>query len=74
MESNGKDKQKTQLTNFAKYTGIAFQMLATIGIFAFIGYQIDKYNNSKQPIITALVTLIGVVVSLYQVIKSLTKK
>lgn len=61
-------------TNFAKYTGIAFQMLATIGVFAFIGHQIDKNRDSSKPIFTALLGLFGVIVSLVQVVRSLTKK
>jgi len=72
MESSNKDNNKKQLTNFAKYTGIAFQMLATIGVFAFIGYQIDKGRGSSKMIFTAILGVIGVVVSLVSVIKSLS--
>ena len=69
------EQQNTkQATNFAKYTGIAFQMLGTIGVFAFIGHQIDAHRKSEKPIFTALLGLLGVVVSLFQVVRSLTKK
>ena len=67
------NKQKKDASNFAKYSGIAFQMLATIGIMTFIGYKIDENRASKQPIFTAIFGLIGVLVSLIQVVRSLNK-
>lgn len=67
------DGDKKKAASFAKYTGIAFQMLATIGVFAFIGYKIDEHRQSEKSIFTALLGLVGVVLSLYQVIRSLNK-
>lgn len=64
---------KKNINNFAKYSSISFQMLATIGVFAFAGYKIDEYQHTKQPIYTAILGLLGVVVSLYQVVKQLNK-
>ncbi len=63
-----------QANNFAKYTGIAFQMLTTIGLFTFIGYKIDENQPQNKSIYAALLGFVGVVVSLYMVIRSLTKK
>ncbi len=74
MEQPNQDNKDQRGTNFIKYTGIAFQMLATIGLFAFIGYKIDAYRNSAKPIFTAVISLIGVLLSLYQVVKQLNKK
>ncbi|MFI5451013.1 AtpZ/AtpI family protein [Pedobacter sp. UC225_61] len=71
FEDNDKDKQAS---NFAKYTGIAFQMLATIGLFAFIGYKIDENSGNTKSIYTAMLGLLGVVMSLFMVIRSLTNK
>lgn len=69
------EQQKVkQNTNLAKYTGIGFQMLATIGIFTLIGYKIDENSNSKRPLFTALFSLFGVIISLVQVVRSLQKK
>ncbi len=66
-------EQKKGLNNFARYTSISFQMLVTIGLFAFAGYKIDAYRNSKTPIFTAILSLMGVVLSLYQVVRQLNK-
>lgn len=69
------DKQKDKKpANFIKYSGMGFQMLATIGVFAFAGYKIDEYRNSPKPIFTALLGVLGVIVSLYQVVRQLNSK
>ena len=71
---NPKDSEpKKQATNFAKYSGIAFQMLATIGLFSFIGYKIDEHKGGSKFIFTAIWGLVGVIISLYQVVRSLNK-
>lgn len=67
------NENKKNLNNFAKYSGIGFQMLATIGLFAFIGYKLDGYKGNKSLIFTALFSVAGVGLSLYQVVKQLNK-
>ena len=67
------NKQIKNASNFAKYTGVAFQMLGTIGIMTFIGYKIDENRASEIPIFTAVFGLVGVIISLIQIIRSLTK-
>jgi F0F1-type ATP synthase assembly protein I len=67
------NEEKQNVNNFARYSAISFQMLATIGLFAFAGYKIDEYRHSKTPVFTAILSLAGVVISLYQVVKQLNK-
>jgi F0F1-type ATP synthase assembly protein I len=74
MANPDENQEKQQATNFAKYSGIAFQLLATIGIFAFIGYKIDEHRGSEKLIFTAMLGIVGVALSLYQVVRSLNKK
>jgi F0F1-type ATP synthase assembly protein I len=61
-------------TNFVRYTGMGFQMLAVIGLFAFAGYKIDTYRHSDKFIFMAILGLIGVIISLYQVVRQLNSK
>lgn len=68
------NEKKKEVNNFARYSSISFQMIAVIGVFAFAGYKIDAHRNSKTPIFTALLSLLGVVLSLYQVVKQLNKE
>ena len=67
-------KKDNAASSFIKYSSIGFQMLATIGLFAFVGYKIDQHQNNSKPIVAAILSLIGVVISLYQVIKQLDRK
>ena len=69
-----RDPNHKGATNFAKYSGIAVQMLATIGVFAFIGYKIDENRDGSKSIFTAIFGVMGVIISLYQVIRSLNKE
>ena len=73
MRNSEDDQSKKGATNFAKYTGIAFQMLATIALFSFIGYKIDEHKGNEKLIFTAILGLIGVIVSLISVVRSLNK-
>lgn len=73
MNNTDRNPNKKLATNFAKYTGIAFQMLATIGLFCFIGYKIDQNRDSSKMIFTAIFGLVGVIISLISVIRSLNK-
>lgn len=70
----GSEDKRKNTTNFVKYSGMGFQMLATIGLFAFAGYKIDEYRGSEKLIFMALLGLLGVIVSLYQVVRQLNSK
>jgi ATP synthase protein I len=62
-----------RLRSFAKYSGIAFQMLATIGLSAWAGTWLDHHFQTKNPWWTIGLMLFGVLAALYQVIRGLTK-
>lgn len=66
-------ERKKGLNNFAKYSAISFQMIVVIGVFAFAGHKIDVYRNAKTPVFTAALSLLGVAVAMYQVVKQLNK-
>ncbi|RFZ90178.1 AtpZ/AtpI family protein [Mucilaginibacter conchicola] len=55
---------------YAKYTGLAVQMIVVIGIFAFAGYKIDEAAAHETKWVTATLALVGVFVSLYLVIRA----
>lgn len=74
MENNEDEDNVKKTSNIAKFSAIGFQMIATIGLFTFIGYKIDQHRASKTPIITAMFALVGVAIALYQAIKQATKQ
>lgn len=49
-------------------------MLAIIGLFTYIGYRIDESKQAETPLWTALFSLAGVCISIYTVIKAVTRK
>ena len=59
--------------NYAKFIGIAFQMIAIIGLFTFAGYKIDAAANHATKWVTAAMSLAGVFASLYIIIRSINK-
>jgi len=71
MDENEQNKNKRPVNNYLKFTGMGFQMLATIGLFTFIGYKIDESAQHTTKWVTAILSLTGVFVSLYLVIRSL---
>lgn len=60
-------------TSFAQYSGIAFQMLATIGLGVWAGMKIDEWQHNRTPIWTIILSLTAIGASLYLFIKQLTK-
>jgi len=67
------DKNKPYF-NYAKYSGMAFQMLAIIFIGVFGGVKLDKYLGFQKPIFTVLFSLASVVLAIYQMVKDLLRK
>jgi len=67
-ENNDHDDQTN---NLAKFTGIAFQMIVIIGVFTYAGYKIDENAHHTTKWVTAALSLTGVFISLYVVIRSI---
>ena len=68
------NKAAKTLKSYARYAGIGFQMIAVIGLFTFIGYKLDEQREAELPLLTALFSLAGVCIALYQVIRTVIKK
>jgi len=64
-------KQKKPLNKYIRLTGIALQMGITIYLAAYLGKWLDiKYPNEND-LYTIILTLIGVVVSFYSLLKQI---
>ena len=57
----------------AKYSGIAIQMFAIIGLSTWAGIWLDKHFHSTTPWYTIGLTLGGIFLALFQVIRSATQ-
>ncbi len=60
-------------SSYIYYTGLGFQMVATIALFALIGYWLDSRQDSERMLYTGLLALLGVLVSLIGIIRSVLK-
>ncbi|MBF9236095.1 AtpZ/AtpI family protein [Hymenobacter sp. BT683] len=72
-EPADKPTGSSRARSFAKYSGIAFQMLGIIGGFTWLGMWLDERYQSKNPWFTVGLMLVGVFLAMFQIIRSLTK-
>lgn len=68
--AKNEDDLNSSGSSYAKFSGLAFQMIAIIGVLAFAGYKIDETAGHKTKWVTAAMAVAGVFISLYLVIKS----
>jgi F0F1-type ATP synthase assembly protein I len=65
--------QKDRLNNYARFTGIGFQMLATIGLGVFAGIKLDEHYPNQYQLFSIICSLASIGIALYSVIKQVTK-
>lgn len=56
-----------------RFSGMALQMIVTIGGGAWGGNALDKHYQNEKPIWTIVLSLLGIAVSLYFIIRSAKK-
>ena len=57
------------MREWGKYTGVAFEMIATVVLFVFVGSWIDRQWPMSFPVGTFFGALLGVGASLYVILK-----
>ena len=68
------DKNNNRLLkNNAKYLNIAFQMIAIMLLCVFGGIKLDSVISWNFPVFTLLLTISGVIIAIFYVIKDLLK-
>ncbi len=73
MLDNKESKSRSTGTIVLRYSGMAFEMLATILVGWWLGKQLDVYFKIQKPAFAVGFILLFTVLSLYRVIKSLDK-
>jgi F0F1-type ATP synthase assembly protein I len=69
-EQQDESETGREINSYAKFSGVAFQMIAIIGVFTYAGYKIDENAGHETKWVTALLSLAGVFISLFIVIRS----
>ncbi len=77
MEKSKPEKQKqlgNSLNTYARYSSLAFQMMAILLLFVFAGYKLDSWTEWHFPLFKLLFSLLGVVLAIYFAVKDFLKK
>ena len=69
---NKLDKEKRVLRDYARYSNLAFKLIAVILAAFFIGWQLDKWIGIGFPLFTLLLSVGGLVSVIYLLIKDLS--
>ncbi len=72
MEKDKKDYKKNG-ADFARYSGLAFEMMAIIGGGTWGGVWLDKQTGSDIPWFTIILSPLSVIVSLLLIVRDLNK-
>ena len=73
-QKNQTNLQNKGLKNFARYSGMAFQMLGIILVTTWGGVKLDKLTGWKTPVFTVILSLFGVLTAMFVVIRDVTKR
>ena len=66
-----KKQPKKSANIYLKYSGLAFQLGATIAVGAFIGYKLDEWAQFDKQYLTALFAVLFTLAGLYIALKDL---
>ena len=68
-----KSENDSQFNQYARYSGLAFQMIATILAGLWLGMKTDQWLGMKTPVFTVIFVLLFIIASLFLLIKGLPK-
>lgn len=69
-----KERNRQSLNAIARYSGMAFQIAASVIICLFLGKWLDSKFPMKFPLFTTVLTILGVFLGVYFVIRDLLKQ
>lgn len=72
-KKNRKKQENKELNDYAKYSGIAFQMVAIIALTTWGGVKLDKLAGFETPVFTIILSLLGVFAAIYTAVKDFIK-
>lgn len=67
------NKKLKTTNNYLKYSSLGFQLLAVMGVFGWLGYELDRYLKIKFPAFMLLFGFVGLGGMMYQVYKSINR-
>ena len=61
------------IRDFARYSGMAFQMIGIILVTTWGGIKLDKLMGFDKPVFTIILSLLGVFAAIYTAVKDFIK-
>ena len=74
QQAGEQPKVPAGIPTFLRFTGVAFEMLATIGVGIVAGYYADKFFSLRFPVFLLLFSFLSLIGSLYLLYKRLPKE
>ena len=68
-----KNQENKGIREFARYSGMAFQMIGIILVTTWGGKQLDKLTDTDKPVFTIILSLLGVFAAIYTAVKDFIK-
>lgn len=72
-KENLKKRGSKGIKDFARYSNIAFQMIAIILVTTWGGVKLDKLTGFDTPVFTIILSLLGVFAAIYTAVKDFIK-
>ncbi len=72
-KKNLKKLSNKGVNDFARYSGIAFQMIGIILVTTWGGTKLDKLTGWETPVFTIVLSLLGVFAAIYTAVKDFIK-
>jgi ATP synthase protein I len=68
------ERPRPKSNAYLRYSGLGFQMAATIGLGIWIGRKVDEYLGLQQPWLTMLLVMLLFIGFIYKLYVDLTRK
>jgi F0F1-type ATP synthase assembly protein I len=65
--------RKSALSDYGRYSSLAFQMIAIILVGVFGGVKLDQIVRWEFPVFTLVLTILAVLMSMYYAVKDLIR-
>ena len=72
-KKNQKSSKNKGVQDFAKYSSIAFQMIAIILVATWGGIKLDELTGFEKPVFTIILSLLGVFAAIYTIVRDFIK-
>lgn len=73
MQHQNQNKKKRALNDYIKYSGLGFQMIATMCLAAWAGMKLDEHYQVKSHLFTIFLLLFSVIASIYFAISTIMR-